>query len=195
MCFDNVVCDWWGPLLNTSCCRRAEVMEIRVTVWQIGASDWLFFSFYLGHRDVCHNKVFCSLAHSLCFPVCLFFLCVCARPFPSEDTALNEDDVYRSLEELAEWVTQQTPTQICFSFSGGLFTNLKSIPSKPASLAQLKLWWNPKPDRKPEINQASSLLSKFKSSNATELELSGFNCANLHPLTFILIMSGECHFL
>ncbi|GAA6094839.1 guanine nucleotide exchange factor VAV2 isoform X1 [Tachysurus ichikawai] len=24
------------------------------------------------------------------------------RPFPSEDTALNEDDVYRSLEELAD---------------------------------------------------------------------------------------------
>lgn len=32
------------------------------------------------------------------------FVCVCVftRPFPSEDTALNEDDVYRSLEELAE---------------------------------------------------------------------------------------------
>lgn len=43
------------------------------------------------------------------------FFCVCEgcvianslfsslpRPFPSEDTALNEDDVYRSLEELAE---------------------------------------------------------------------------------------------
>uniref|UniRef100_A0A665V7A9 Vav 2 guanine nucleotide exchange factor n=1 Tax=Echeneis naucrates TaxID=173247 RepID=A0A665V7A9_ECHNA len=29
-------------------------------------------------------------------------VCVCTRPFPSEDTALNEDDVYRSLEELAD---------------------------------------------------------------------------------------------
>uniref|UniRef100_A0A4W5LRI5 Vav guanine nucleotide exchange factor 2 n=1 Tax=Hucho hucho TaxID=62062 RepID=A0A4W5LRI5_9TELE len=27
---------------------------------------------------------------------------MCFRPFPSEDTALNEDDVYRSLEELAD---------------------------------------------------------------------------------------------
>uniref|UniRef100_A0A673C978 Vav 2 guanine nucleotide exchange factor n=1 Tax=Sphaeramia orbicularis TaxID=375764 RepID=A0A673C978_9TELE len=32
---------------------------------------------------------------------CVWF-CVSSRPFPSEDTALNEDDVYRSLEELAD---------------------------------------------------------------------------------------------
>uniref|UniRef100_A0A3Q2EBA7 Vav 2 guanine nucleotide exchange factor n=1 Tax=Cyprinodon variegatus TaxID=28743 RepID=A0A3Q2EBA7_CYPVA len=32
--------------------------------------------------------------------LCVF--CLCIRPFPSEDTALNEDDVYRSLEELAD---------------------------------------------------------------------------------------------
>uniref|UniRef100_A0A8C7XSD1 Vav 2 guanine nucleotide exchange factor n=1 Tax=Oryzias sinensis TaxID=183150 RepID=A0A8C7XSD1_9TELE len=34
-------------------------------------------------------------------PDCVCAFCVC-RPFPSEDTALNEDDVYRSLEELAD---------------------------------------------------------------------------------------------
>uniref|UniRef100_A0A3Q1F905 Vav 2 guanine nucleotide exchange factor n=1 Tax=Acanthochromis polyacanthus TaxID=80966 RepID=A0A3Q1F905_9TELE len=37
---------------------------------------------------------------SLTLRLCL--VCVCTRPFPSEDTALNEDDVYRSLEELAD---------------------------------------------------------------------------------------------
>uniref|UniRef100_A0A4W6BVH3 Vav guanine nucleotide exchange factor 2 n=1 Tax=Lates calcarifer TaxID=8187 RepID=A0A4W6BVH3_LATCA len=36
---------------------------------------------------------------TLCASVCVY---ICTRPFPSEDTALNEDDVYRSLEELAD---------------------------------------------------------------------------------------------
>lgn len=39
---------------------------------------------------------------AFCNPLSLCLFCVCTRPFPSEDTALNEDDVYRSLEELAE---------------------------------------------------------------------------------------------
>lgn len=29
-------------------------------------------------------------------------ICVPCRPFPSEDTVENDDDIYRSLEELAE---------------------------------------------------------------------------------------------
>ena len=96
ICFDNVVCDWrWVSLLNTSCYFAAEVMERKVTSWQIQCevSDRLFF--YLGQCFLCSDEVFCNPLLTVCF-------CVCTRPFPSEDTALNEDDVYRSLEELAE---------------------------------------------------------------------------------------------
>ena len=90
---DGVLC-WIHP---------AEVLGLRVTTWQIehAVSDRLFF--YLWH-GVCSNKLFCTLSHSLCVCVCVCVcvFCLSTRPFPSEDTALNEDDVYRSLEELAE---------------------------------------------------------------------------------------------
>lgn len=87
------------PRLNSSCCLAAEVMERGATSWQMEhqVSDWLFF--YLRQNGVfvwvCVDKVFCN-------HLWLCVLCLCIRPFPSEDTALNEDDVYRSLEELAE---------------------------------------------------------------------------------------------
>uniref|UniRef100_A0A7N8YIA4 Vav guanine nucleotide exchange factor 2 n=1 Tax=Mastacembelus armatus TaxID=205130 RepID=A0A7N8YIA4_9TELE len=49
---------------------------------------------------VCHDKF--GLRNSELFDDDVCFFCVCTRPFPSEDTAVNEDDVYRSLEELAD---------------------------------------------------------------------------------------------
>uniref|UniRef100_A0A7N6B7Q0 Vav 2 guanine nucleotide exchange factor n=1 Tax=Anabas testudineus TaxID=64144 RepID=A0A7N6B7Q0_ANATE len=53
---------------------------------------------------VCHDKF--GLRNSELFDPVFLCVCVCVRvftrPFPSEDTALNEDDVYRSLEELAD---------------------------------------------------------------------------------------------
>lgn len=60
---------------------------------ELPASHSLFYGI------VCHNNKF--LTHTK-FLFLFVSLCVCLRPFPSEDTALNEDDVYRSLEELAE---------------------------------------------------------------------------------------------
>ncbi len=44
----------------------------------------------------------CAVANALFFNSSLSLSLSFPRPFPSEDTALNEDDVYRSLEELAE---------------------------------------------------------------------------------------------
>lgn len=60
------------------------------------------------------NKPTCWIMDVIAVNRAIFFPSLCAvanalflslslpRPFPSEDTALNEDDVYRSLEELAE---------------------------------------------------------------------------------------------
>uniref|UniRef100_A0A672KNM6 Vav guanine nucleotide exchange factor 2 n=1 Tax=Sinocyclocheilus grahami TaxID=75366 RepID=A0A672KNM6_SINGR len=67
-----------------------------------------------------HSNAYCSIH---VFNRAIFFPSLCAvanavflisflslpRPFPSEDTALNEDDVYRSLEELPPEVNQCVP--------------------------------------------------------------------------------------
>lgn len=64
-----------------------QMMELKVTIQQIEALVC-----------VCSDKV-CWILKNIGKKM---FVCVFTRPFPSEDTALNEDDVYRSLEELAE---------------------------------------------------------------------------------------------
>lgn len=77
---------------NASCCV-AEV--IRATTWQIRKGS-LWLAIFPPERNVVKSS---ESSFIVCKYVCV---CVFARPFPSEDTALNEDDVYRSLEELAE---------------------------------------------------------------------------------------------
>lgn len=60
-----------------------------VELWMSRSESWYILAF-----SVC-------VVTNVLFLVPLLSLSL-SRPFPSEDTALNEDDVYRSLEELAE---------------------------------------------------------------------------------------------
>lgn len=79
MCFDNVVCDWWGPLWSTTCCCAAEEMELRVTTWQkeraVSDRFLFFFFFYLVNCGMESNYLYVpTLTYCVC--ICLCVLCV-----------------------------------------------------------------------------------------------------------------------